>query len=63
MSYDGLDQVILTAGLVPPKPDIFVEQVKFLIVLATPVSIVILAAQFSGELDGELTLHNSRRTL
>lgn len=59
MSYLGLDLVILTAGLVPPKPNIFGDDVLYLVVLATPASVVILAAEFTGGVDGELTLHDS----
>jgi len=47
--FDGLSEVILTAGLVLPKPGIFQDHIKFLLVLTTPVDIVILGVSFAGE--------------
>ena len=47
--FDGLTEVILTAGLVLPKPGIFQEHIQFLLVLATPVDIVILGISFTGD--------------
>ena len=48
--FDGLTEVILTAGLVLPKPGIFQEHIRFLLVLTTPVDIVILGVSFTGDL-------------
>ena len=47
--FDGLTEIILTAGLVLPKPGIFQEHIQFLLVLTTPVDIVILGVSFTGE--------------
>lgn len=48
--FDGLTEVILTAGLVLPKLGIFQEHIRFLLVLTTPVDIVILGVGFTGDL-------------
>jgi len=40
--------VILTAGLVVPRPGIFQEHIRFLLVLSTPVDIVILGVSFAS---------------
>ena len=45
--YDGLDQIIISAGLIKPRSGIFNEQIEFLLCLATPVEIVILGIGFS----------------
>ena len=56
--YDGLDQIIVTAGLVPPKPGIFVDEVKYVLVLATPVEIVLQGVCFEGNnVFGDVILH------
>jgi nuclear pore complex protein Nup155 len=52
--YDGLDQVILSVGLVRPREGIFVDQVKWLLVLTTPVEIVMLAVTFEDTESMEL---------
>ena len=46
--FDGLSEVILTAGLVVPKPGIFQDHIRFLLVLTTPVDIVILGVSFAS---------------
>lgn len=46
--YDELDQVIVSAGLVRPKPGIFKDYVKYLLVLATPVEVVLVAVAISN---------------
>ena len=48
--FDGLTEIILTAGIVLPKPGIFQEHIQFLLVLTTPVDIVILGVSFTGDL-------------
>lgn len=40
--YDGMSEAILCVGLVRPKPGIFQPHVRYLLVLATPVEIVVL---------------------
>eukprot|EP00795_Rhopilema_esculentum_P004293 gene4293-20493_t len=52
--FDGLDEVILTAGLITPKPGVFQEHIQFLLCIATPFSIVVLGVSFSEEKDGKV---------
>eukprot|EP01122_Echinamoeba_exundans_P013062 TRINITY_DN5637_c0_g1_i1.p1 TRINITY_DN5637_c0_g1~~TRINITY_DN5637_c0_g1_i1.p1 ORF type:complete len:1349 (+),score=350.75 TRINITY_DN5637_c0_g1_i1:39-4085(+) len=47
-SYDGLDQIIVSVAVMKPKPDVFLDEIKHILVLATPVEIVILALMFEG---------------
>ncbi len=35
--WDGLDQIIVSVGLVIPKPGVFVETIRYLLVVTTPV--------------------------
>lgn len=44
--YDGLTDLIVSVGLVKPKAGVFVADVKYLLVLTTPVEIVILGVTF-----------------
>nr|CAG4708404.1 unnamed protein product [Naegleria fowleri] len=46
--YDELDQVIISAGLVKPKPGVFKDYVKYLLVLATPVEVALVALTFNN---------------
>jgi hypothetical protein len=48
IDYSGLDQIIISAAVVKPKEDVFNDDVKYLLVLATPVEIVILAVIFEN---------------
>lgn len=57
-SYEGLDQVIITAAIVSPKKDVFVDEVENLLVLATSVEIVLLALLFD-EHEQRITIHES----
>ncbi len=41
--YDGVSEVIVSVAISTPKPGIFLDSVKYLLVLATPVEIIILA--------------------
>lgn len=43
MAYDDLEDIIVSVALVPPKPGIFIDSVKYLIAIATTVEIVLLA--------------------
>lgn len=47
--YEGLDQVIVCAAVVPPKRDMFVDEVRYMLVLATPVEIVLLAVHIDKD--------------
>ncbi|KAM4809382.1 nuclear pore complex protein Nup155 [Rhinophrynus dorsalis] len=52
--YDGLSEAILSVGLVKPKPGIFQPHIRYLLVLATPVDIVILGLSFPSLQTGNL---------
>jgi nuclear pore complex protein Nup155 len=59
VEYDDLDQVIICVGLVKPKADVFKDIVEYLLVLATPVEIVLVAVTVSKKIDSnqiEITL-------
>lgn len=45
--YDGLSETILSVGLVKPKPGIFQNYIRHLLVLTTTVEIVVLGVTFS----------------
>lgn len=47
--FDELDQVIISVGLVKPKRSVFKDFVKYLLVLATPVEVVLVAVTFSEQ--------------
>ncbi|XP_055543878.1 nuclear pore complex protein Nup154 [Wyeomyia smithii] len=44
--FDGLSHLIVSVGLVAPKPCVFIADVKYLLVLTTPIEIVILGVTF-----------------
>ncbi|XP_055712815.1 nuclear pore complex protein Nup154-like isoform X2 [Phlebotomus papatasi] len=44
--FDGLNHLIVSVGLVTPKPNVFVADVKYLLILTTPIEIVILGVMF-----------------
>lgn len=46
--FDGLGEIIVSVGLVKPKPDVFHEYIKYLLVLTTTVEIVVLGVKFSA---------------
>ncbi|XP_013406007.1 nuclear pore complex protein Nup155 [Lingula anatina] len=46
--FDGLNETILSAGLVKPKPGIFQPHIHYLLCLTTPVDIVLLGVSFSS---------------
>ncbi|KAK3595250.1 hypothetical protein CHS0354_010857 [Potamilus streckersoni] len=50
--FDGLNETILCAALVKPRPGIFQPYIKFLLCLATPIDIVLLGASFTGQING-----------
>ncbi|XP_058446271.1 nuclear pore complex protein Nup154 [Malaya genurostris] len=44
--FDGLSHLIVSVGLVVPKSGVFIADVKYLLVLTTPIEIVILGVTF-----------------
>lgn len=58
--YTGLDQVILTVGLVRAKQDVFVKEVKYLLVVTTPVEVILLALIFpTGDMSDDVQIYPS----
>lgn len=56
-AYTDLTQVIVTAAIVRPTPGVFTERIKFALVLATPVEVVMLGVEFADDnVYGELRL-------
>lgn len=49
--YDGLNETILSVGLIKPKHAVFQNFVKHLLVLATAVDIVVLGVTFTSDED------------
>lgn len=45
--FDGINETILSVGLVKPKPGVFHAFIKHLLVLATAVDIVVLGVTFT----------------
>lgn len=50
--FDGLNETIISVGLVKPKPGIFQSYVKYLLILTTTVEISVLGVTFSETNDG-----------
>lgn len=44
--FDGLNHLIVSVGLVQPKPGVFIGDVKYLLIVTTPVEIVVLGVTF-----------------
>uniref|UniRef100_A0A8C0J747 Nucleoporin 155 n=1 Tax=Chelonoidis abingdonii TaxID=106734 RepID=A0A8C0J747_CHEAB len=57
--FDGLSETILAVGLVKPKAGIFQPHVRYLLVLATPVDIVILGLSYANLQAGSGALNDS----
>lgn len=49
MVYTDLTQIIVSVGLVKPKPGVFPKQIKYLLVLATPVEVVLVGLRFLND--------------
>ena len=55
--YNGLDQIIVSAGLVAPRKGVFVETIKHLLILTTPVEVVVLEVYFNeNNVNAEINL-------
>lgn len=46
--FDGLSDLIVSVGMVPPLPGIFIADVKHLLILTTAVEIVVLGVTFGS---------------
>uniref|UniRef100_A0A336MUH0 CSON006340 protein n=1 Tax=Culicoides sonorensis TaxID=179676 RepID=A0A336MUH0_CULSO len=58
--FDGLSDLIVSVGLVQPKSGVFISDVKYLLVLTTPVEIVVLGVTFG---DGNKGLSSPTRSV
>ncbi|EDW88030.1 nuclear pore complex protein Nup154 [Drosophila yakuba] len=56
--YDGLSHLIVSVGLVKPKPDVFVQDVKYLLILTTPIEVIVLGVTFGESSNNEMQLMN-----
>ncbi|XP_036320971.1 nuclear pore complex protein Nup154 [Rhagoletis pomonella] len=45
--YDGLNHLIVSVGLAKPKPGVFISDVKYLLILTTPIEIIVLGVTFA----------------
>ena len=64
--YNGLSDVIVSVALASPKPGIFTDIVKYVLVVATTVEVVLLAVTWRLTCDGskkELRLQNTQYTI
>ena len=52
--FDGLNETIISVGLVKPKPGIFQSYVKYLLILTTTVEITVLGVTLSETNDGKI---------
>lgn len=46
--FDGLNETIVSVGLIEPKPGVFQNYIRYLLVIATSVDIVILGVLFTA---------------
>jgi hypothetical protein len=67
--YSGLDQIISCCALAKPKPNVFIEEIPYILLIATPVEVVVLATFFpsaqknsltEADLEGEISLLPSK---
>ncbi|XP_041675233.1 LOW QUALITY PROTEIN: nuclear pore complex protein Nup154 [Drosophila eugracilis] len=56
--YDGLSHLIVSVGLVKPKAGVFVEDVKYLLILTTPIEVIVLGVTFGESTYKEMQLMN-----
>ena len=46
--YDGLNEIIVSVALSAPKPGVFLDSVKYLLIISTTVEVVIMAISWSA---------------
>jgi len=54
--FDQLDQIIVSVALVLPRPGVFIDDIKYLLVLATPIEIILLGVALAPGGRGDLAL-------
>lgn len=60
-AYEGFDQVIVSLALITPKQGVFVDSVRYLIAVATPLEVTLLGVTFSST--GQLSLVPTHMTI
>ncbi|KAH8377789.1 hypothetical protein KR093_007134, partial [Drosophila rubida] len=53
--YDGLSHLIVSVGLVKPKAGVLIKDVKYLLLLTTPIEVIVLGITFDEENEYEDT--------
>uniref|UniRef100_A0A060T3R1 ARAD1C41932p n=1 Tax=Blastobotrys adeninivorans TaxID=409370 RepID=A0A060T3R1_BLAAD len=56
LTFEDIQQTIISVNLVKPRPGTFVESVKYLLVLSTPLEVYLLAVSYSND---ELQLYDT----
>ncbi|EDW63290.1 nuclear pore complex protein Nup154 [Drosophila virilis] len=59
--YDGLSHLILSAGLIKPKAGVLINDVKYLLLLTTPIEVIVLGVTFEEQKDSRCTTASSTR--
>ncbi|KAI8873984.1 nucleoporin-domain-containing protein [Ramicandelaber brevisporus] len=60
-AYEEQDQIIVNVALVRPKPSVFVDHVRHVIVVATPAEVFLLCASVDGpSAGGDLALYSTQ---
>ena len=49
MAYDDLDQIIVSVALVKPRDGVFVKEIRYALVIATTVEVLMLALRFEDD--------------
>lgn len=47
--YDGLSHLIVSVGLVKPRPGVLINDVKYLLLLTTPIEVIVLGVTFDDQ--------------
>lgn len=67
-TFDDQEQIIVSVGLVKPKPKVFLEQIEYLLVVTTPLEVILLGVAFRDAFKsdlprGPLTLYRTEFSL
>lgn len=57
--FDGLNETIISVGLVKPKPGIFQSYVKYLLILTTTVEITVLGVTLTETKNGKIWINSN----
>ncbi|RKO83828.1 Nucleoporin, Nup133/Nup155-like protein, partial [Blyttiomyces helicus] len=64
--YDDQEQIIVSVGLVKPVKDVFLAEIEYLLVVATPIEIILLGLTFNDTgtaSRGQLTIYKTDLTI